>query len=69
MATRLYGISRGYTDFGNNTIEEVAGSATVADNVEVTVDLAVGLTKQEVILALQAIQRYILKDTSGVLGG
>lgn len=58
MATRLYGISRGETEF---QITEGVGSAVVADNIEVTVDLAVSLTKDEVIRALRMIENHILK--------
>lgn len=58
MATRLYGISRGETEF---QITEGVGSAVVADNIEVTVNLAVSLTKDEVIRALRMIENHILK--------
>lgn len=58
MATRLYGISRGETEF---SITEGVGSATAADNIELTVDLAVSLTKNEILLALKALENHILK--------
>lgn len=58
MATRIYKVSRGETEF--QVVEDV-GSATVSDNVEMTFDLAVGLTKAEVLLALDMIKNHILK--------
>lgn len=57
MATRLYGVSRGETEF---SVTEGAGAATT-DGVEVTVDLAVSLTKNEVLLALGMIENHIIK--------
>jgi hypothetical protein len=51
-------LSRGETEF---QVLEGVGSATVSDGVEVTVDLAVGLQKSEVILILQQIENWILK--------
>lgn len=57
MATRLYGISRG-ENYGS-VVTEGVGSATAADNIELTVDLAVSLTKAEVVMALQRIADYI----------
>lgn len=59
MATRLYGVSRG-ENFGVY-VTEGAGSATAADNVELTVDLAVSLTKQEVLNILEKISDHITK--------
>ncbi|MHB8825151.1 MAG: hypothetical protein ACYC5T_10005 [Thiobacillus sp.] len=56
MATRLYGISRGEVF---NQITEGVGAAVAADNVEVTFDLAVGLTREDVVLALQKIINHI----------
>ncbi|HNA61457.1 MAG TPA: hypothetical protein PKW79_00065 [Rhabdochlamydiaceae bacterium] len=58
MATRRYGLSRGETEF---QVTEGVGSATASDNIELTVDLAVSLTKNEVILALEMLQNWILK--------
>lgn len=58
MATRLYGISRGETEFD---IVEGVGSATAADGIELTVDLAVGLEKDEVLRALDMLRNHILK--------
>jgi hypothetical protein len=58
MATRLYGLSRGETEFD---IAEGVGSATSADGIELTVDLAVNLEKEEVLRALDMIKNHILK--------
>lgn len=58
MATRLYGISKGETEF---QISEGVGSATAADNIELTVDLAANVTKEDVILALQKLENHIMK--------
>lgn len=64
MATRLYGISRGENEF---QITEGAGSAVASDDIELTVDLAKSLRKEEVLLALDKFKNWILKDASGVL--
>lgn len=56
MATRLYGVSLG------ETIEDVVegvGSATSADDVEVTVDFAVVTSKLDAVLALKQIIAHI----------
>lgn len=58
MATRLYGLSRGETEF---EVTEGVGSAVAADGVELTVDLAVSLTKNEVLLALDMFKNHIVK--------
>ena len=58
MATRLYGLSRG--EF-NTYVTEGVGSAVSADSVELTVDLAASLTKEDVILALDHIKAHVLK--------
>lgn len=58
MATRIYGISRGETEF---QITEGVGSAVAADGMEFTFDLAVGLTKGEVLRGLDMIKAHILK--------
>lgn len=58
MATRIYGLSRGDTEF---QVTEGVGSATAADNIELTVDLAVSLTKEEIIRALKMLENHILK--------
>jgi L-alanine-DL-glutamate epimerase-like enolase superfamily enzyme len=55
MATRKYGISLGEN---HTEVTEAVGSA-VTDNVEVTIDLAAGMSRQDAILALQKVQNYI----------
>ena len=57
MATRLYGISRGESQ---DQITETVGAATT-DNVELTIDLAAGLTREDVVLLLDRLSRYILE--------
>ena len=57
MATRLYGISRGE---GQDQITEAVGLATT-DSMELTVDLAAGLTREDVVLLLDRLSRYILE--------
>jgi hypothetical protein len=56
MATRRYGISRGETQ---EQITEAAGAAVSSDSVEVTVDLASSLTREDVLLGLEKIQNKI----------
>lgn len=58
MATRIYGITRGETEA---SITEGVGSATAADHIELTFDLAVSLTKNDVLQALEMFERWILK--------
>lgn len=68
MATRLYGISVGESEF---SITEGAGSAVAADTVELTVELANTavtaasgtrtVTKQEVLEAIEKIKNHIIK--------
>lgn len=58
MATRRYGISRGETD---QQITEAAGAAVSSDNIELTVDLAVSLSKEDVLLALSKFESWIIK--------
>lgn len=59
MATRRYGISQG--EQSENILEEV-GAATVNNSMEFTFDLAVGLTKEDVVLALEKIKHHIIND-------
>lgn len=56
MADRIYGIDRGETEF-----QVVEGSVSPAKGVEVVVDLAVNLTKAEVLMALEYIENAIIK--------
>ena len=59
MATRRIGVSRGETEF---SILEGVGAATSADNVELTFDLAVNLSKQDVLQALRMFENHIVKS-------
>lgn len=58
MATRRYGITRG-EQFSD--ITEAAGAATSSDNIELTADLGVNLTKEDVLLALDKFKIHILQ--------
>lgn len=60
MATRRYGISRGET---HNQVTEAVGAATASDHMEFTYDLAVSLTKEDVLLGLEKIKMAIMEDT------
>lgn len=60
MATRVYETA---LDDATHEVTEGVGSAITAGKlVQVTVDLAVGATEREVILALERIERYIRED-------
>jgi hypothetical protein len=56
MATRLYEINPGddYT-----AVTETIGSATAGKAVELTVDLAVVNSKEEVVIALKKLQQWV----------
>lgn len=56
MADRIYGLDRGETEF--NVAES---SSSPAKDVEVVVDLAVGLERSEVLQALDMIKNHIIK--------
>lgn len=56
MADRFYGIDRGQTEF-----EIVEDTSSPTKDVEIAVDLAVDLTKSEVLHALDMLQNHILK--------
>lgn len=58
MATRLYGISRGENV---DQVTEGVGSAVAADSIELTVDLAANLSKEDVLLAIKKFENYIVK--------
>ena len=60
MATRLYSLARGQTEF---EVVEAAGSATTTASMEFTFDLAVGLTRGDVLRALDMFKAHILKDS------
>lgn len=59
MADRFYGIDRG--EQGVRNVTEGASSTATTD-VEVRVDL-IGMSKMEVLLALDTIKEAILQDT------
>lgn len=69
MATRIYGISPGETEF---SVTEGVGSAVVSDKIELTVELATtavndkgttrGVSKQEVLDALDIFRNHITKS-------
>lgn len=58
MATRRYGISRGEAQ---DAIAEAVGAATV-DDIELTIDLAAGMTREDVMLLIDRLSRYILEN-------
>lgn len=58
MATRRWMLNRGETDV---SVTEAVGDATASKNIELTVDLAPGMAKNEVLVALRTFERYILK--------
>lgn len=58
MATRRFGISRG-ENF--TQVTEGVGAAVAGDSVELTVDLASSLTREDVLLALEKLEYYILQ--------
>lgn len=58
MATRRYGVSRGET---GDQVTEAVGAATASDSVELTVDLAVNLTREDVLLAIEKIERKVIE--------
>ena len=58
MATRRYGLSRGETEF---QVTEAVGAAVVTDSIELTFDLAAGLSKEDVLLALGKFKGHIVK--------
>lgn len=60
MATRRYGISRGERR-RKERVTEAVGAATAADGVELTVDLAVGLTKYDVLNAIDQIKEHVAR--------
>ena len=60
MATRIYGLSRGET---KKDVTEGVGAAVAADSIELTVDLAASLDRQDVLRALDTLKQYILEDT------
>lgn len=57
MATQYYGIEKGL-----NVDQVTTGSSTTGKTVEVTVDLADGATREQVMIAIEAIKVYIGKN-------
>ena len=62
MADRFYGIDRGQDR------ATVAASTTSLD-VELVVDDAVGLTKKDIIIAIEDIKKAVLEDQGFTAGG
>jgi hypothetical protein len=60
MADRFYGIDRGEQGVRNVT---EGSSSTATTDVEVRVDLAPGMSKQEVLLAIDVLKEAIFQDT------
>jgi len=58
MATRRLGISRGEEKWA---ITEAAGAAVSSDNVELTWDLATGLSKDELLNLVEKLKQHILQ--------
>ena len=58
MATRRYGLSVGenYTQ-----VTEAVGSATAADDIELTVNLATVTKREQILMALERIQMWVIK--------
>lgn len=56
MATRRYGISLGSTSVH---VTQAVGAATVSKNLEVTIDLAVGIRKPDAMKMLEEVVQYI----------
>ena len=57
MASRYFGINRGQSEEGSVT----NASSSQSKNVEVVVDLAAGMDRGEVLLAIELLERAILK--------
>jgi hypothetical protein len=62
MADRFYGVDRG------QDAATVAATTTGLD-IELTVDDAVGVTKKDIIVALEAIRKAVLEDGGFTAGG
>jgi hypothetical protein len=60
MADRFYGIDRGEQGVRNVT---EGSSSTATTDVEVRVDLAANMSKQEVLLAIDVLKEAIFQDT------
>lgn len=62
MADRFYGVDRGQD-------KATVDSSTTGLDVELTVDDAVGLSKKDIILALEEIKKAVLEDVGFTVGG
>jgi len=60
MADRFYGIDRGEQGVRNVT---EGSSSTATTDVEVRIDLAATMSKQEVLLAIDVLKEAIFQDT------
>lgn len=56
MATRRFGISRGEN---NDQVTEAVGAACATDNIELTFDLAVSLTREDVLMGIEKIKNAV----------
>ena len=57
MATQRYSVARGDTEF---QVTVAPGAATATKSMEYTIDLAAGVTREDVILALKKIRNRII---------
>lgn len=57
MASRYYAL-----DIGDNEYEVSEGASTQSKTVEIAVDLADSATREQVIVAIDNIKNYILRD-------
>lgn len=57
MAKRFWGVNQ-----GQHQTDVVEGAATAATNVEVNVDLAIGMSREEVLRQLELIKNVIVQD-------
>lgn len=57
MAHRFWGVN-----LGQHQADVVEGAATNATNVEVNLDLAIGMSREEVLRALELIKTKIVMD-------
>lgn len=58
MATRLYSLAKGQTEF---QVTEAVGSAVTTAAMEFTFDLAQNITKEDILKALDMFKNHILK--------
>lgn len=66
MATRLYSISNDFRYEADNiglVVTEAIGSPTVTTPIELTVDLAVITSKEQVLSALEKMRGYLLEGS------